>query len=157
MRKTILLFTLHIFFNSVYCQNPDPKSDSKAIFKKLEWLTGTWNRTNIRLGRTAYEKWEKVSDTEMKGVGVTMDGGTTVFTEKLKILVKDNLLWYVADVPENKEPVYFKITVINENEFVCENPEHDFPQKILYKKEGNKMKAVISGGDKSFEYLFEKQ
>jgi len=46
---------------------------------------------------------------------------------------------------------------ITDNSFVCENPQHDFPKKISYLKEGNKIKATISGDGKSFDYLFEKK
>ena len=112
---------------------------------------------SIRLGRAASEKWTRVSGEERSGVGITKDGETTIFTEKLRIIVKDRQLWYVADVPENKEPVYFKMTVISDNEFICDNPEHDFPKKIHYKRDGNKMTAVISGNGKSIEFLFVKE
>jgi hypothetical protein len=77
--------------------------------------------------------------------------------EKLKLVIKDDNIYYVADIAENKEPVYFKLTTITGNSFVCENPQHDFPKMISYQKDGNKIKATISGDGKSFEYLFEKK
>ncbi len=79
------------------------------------------------------------------------------FAEKLKLVIKDETIYYVADLAENKEPVFFKSTAITENSFVCENPQHDFPKKIAYQKDGNKIKATVSGDGKSFDYLFEKK
>jgi hypothetical protein len=63
----------------------------------------------------------------------------------------------VADVPENKEPVYFKLTTITDHSFTCENPQHDFPKTISYIKDGIKLKATISGNGKSIEYLFDRK
>lgn len=53
------------------------------------------------------------------------------------------------------EIVYFKFTAITSHHFVCENGQHDFPKMISYQKEGNKIKATISGDGKSFDYLVE--
>lgn len=127
-------------------------------FKKLEWLVGTWNRTNIsKPGRSSHERWEKTGEYNLRGYGVTMQGSDTVFLEKIAILIRDKSLYYVADVPENKQPVYFKLIEITDTGFVCENPEHDFPKRLSYQINGVNLKAQISGGDKAIDYLFQKQ
>ena len=86
-----------------------------------------------------------------------MKGADTSFVEKVKIVVKGGEIYYVADVPENSKPVDFKITSIDDKSFVCENPAHDFPKKIAYYKDGNNLRAVISGDGKEMEYLFVKK
>lgn len=127
-------------------------------FSKLSWLEGTWIRTNItKPGRSAHERWEKSSKQELRGYGVTMQGQDTVFQEMITVLIKDDAIYYVADVPQNQQPVYFKFTEITESGFVCENPDHDFPKKIIYQLEGKKLKAQISGNGKADDYWFEKQ
>ncbi len=92
----------------------------------------------------------------MIGVAYHMTGTDTTYTEKLKIVLKDKELYYVADVPENKSEVYFKITEITPSGFVCENPQHDFPKKISYQLTGNSIRAVISGDGKEIPYFFER-
>jgi hypothetical protein len=77
--------------------------------------------------------------------------------KKFKLVIKENNIYYVADVPENKQPVDFKLIEISENAFTCENPDHDFPKRIRYQENENTIKATISGNDKSFDYLFEKK
>jgi len=124
-------------------------------FKKLTWLTGTWNRTHLKPGRSGHERWVQTGACELKGWGVTLRGADTAFVEKLTILVKNNKLYYVADVSGNAQPVYFKCTTINDNGFVFENPAHDFPKKIEYKREGVQLKATISGNGKAVDYWFE--
>jgi hypothetical protein len=126
-------------------------------YKKLEWLVGTWNRTNItRAGRSSNERWEKTADGQLKGIGVTLQSLDTIFIEKISLQLKEGAIYYVADVPENKEPVFFKLTEITNTGFVCENPGHDFPKKISYQVEGHKLKAQISGDGKSVDYIFER-
>jgi hypothetical protein len=133
------------------------KSNQAEDFKKLSWLVGSWNRTNAKPGRSGVEQWKQTQPQELRGTGVNLKGTDTTFVERLRIIIKDNSIVYVADVPENQKPVYFKLTEITESGFVCENPEHDFPKKISYQLEGNKLKAQISGDGKAMDYLFEKK
>jgi hypothetical protein len=130
------------------------KADRQDL-KKLSWLEGTWKRTNVKPGRSGHERWERKGDV-MQGWGVSMRGADTTFVEKIKILSKDGELYYVADVPENQQLIYFKLTTITDTGFVCENPEHDFPKMISYQREDNKLKASISGNGKTIDYYFEK-
>lgn len=135
----------------------DISAETASNFKKLEWLVGTWSGTNIsKPGISYYETWEKVAQYELRGKGVTLQGQDTIFLEKISILVKDNTIYYVADVPENKGLVYFMFTEITESGFVCENPQHDFPKKITYQVEGINLKAQVSGNGKSLNYAFQK-
>jgi hypothetical protein len=122
--------------------------------KDIAWLEGEWSRLNMKSGRTGHERWYKTSDSELIGFGVTLQGGDTVFVEKLRIILKEATLHYVADVPENKEPILFKFTDVSASGFICENPAHDFPKRIAYSLEGDKLKATISGGGKSIDYWF---
>lgn len=124
--------------------------------KDVSWLEGTWNRTNVKAGRSAHERWIKTNE-GLQGWGVNLNGADTAFVEKLRIVTKDNKLYYVADVPQNKESTYFLITEVTATSFTCEAPEHDFPKKIVYQLDGAKLKATISGNGKSFDYLFERR
>ncbi len=132
-------------------------SQAQANLKKLTWLTGTWQRTNAKPGRSGVEIWQPISDVEMQGRGINLKGSDTTFTEKLKIIIKAGVIYYVADVPENKEPVLFKLTSQSDMSLIFEKPQHDFPKKISYELTGTKLKAVVSGDGKAIEYRFEKR
>jgi len=155
MKKALWLVS--ILFTVEIAQSQSSSHKITDNFKKLDWLEGVWTRSNVKPGRSAHESWQKISTTEWKGFGVNMKGTDTAFLEKLKIIIKEETIYYVADIAENKEPVYFKLTAISDNGFVCENLQHDFPKTIAYQKDGNKIKATISGDGKSIDYFFEKK
>jgi hypothetical protein len=151
-RRTLITVTLLYSAPVLFGQ-----SRTTADLKKMEWLLGYWNRTNGLAEHRSFEQWEKVSDTEWKGLGITLSKTDTLVVEKIKLVLREKNVYYVADVPDNKEPVHFKLTEISNDGFVCENPEHDFPQKIVYRRTGTTLKATISGGGKPLDYIFEKQ
>ena len=155
MKKNIILPLLFaLVFSSAKSQGSFQPTVSTV--DNLKWLEGSWTRTNVKAGQSGFELWKKVSPTELSGRGITMNGNDTTFVEKLRIIARDGNLFYVADVPENQKPVFFRLTKINENSFTCENAEHDFPKMISYTLQGAKLRATISGDGKSMEFLFEK-
>ncbi len=155
MIKHIALTTLILLPLVSFAQNKD---GINAEFEKLYWLNGAWTQTNItKPGQALIEQWNKSGDYEMKGQATTTQNGDTVFVERTTLLIKENSIYYVADVPQNKQPVYFKVTSLSANGFVCENAEHDFPKKIVYQLTGNQLKATISGNGKYFDYLYVKK
>lgn len=114
--RTIFAFMLLSQFG--YAQLSSGKN-----LNQLSWLEGTWNRTNIKAGKLAHERWVRTDQGEFVGWGVSMTGADTTFVEKLKIISKEsNALYYVADVPGNKELTYFKFTELTATSFVCEIP-----------------------------------
>ncbi len=44
----------------------------------------------------------------------------------------------------------------NEQEFTCENKELDFPKKIKYWKNGDRINALVSGDDLEISFEFER-
>lgn len=156
MKPTLIIVI--VICSTALCSGQSSDHGIEVKFKKLEWLVGTWNRTNIsKPGRSSHERWEKHDEFELSGIGITLQGLDTIFVEKISILMQDNSIYYVADVPENKQPVYFKLIEITDTGFVAENSNHDFPKRIVYQLEGVNLKAQISGDGKSIDYLFKKQ
>lgn len=147
----LLLCIALILFNFII-----PDRQVKRDLQSLEWMLGTWQRTNTKPGQTAYEKWQKISRNEFKGIGVTLKGKDTIFKEKLKMVVRDNELFYVAEVSHNPAPVYFRVIAQETTGFVSSNPNHDFPKEISYRIEGDDLSVEISGDGKSGTFNFVK-
>jgi hypothetical protein len=152
MRCLLVLSLAVLAFTSSLAQ-----SYTSDDLNKFAWLKGTWTRVNSKAGRTETEQWSPSLNGGWSATSVTIEHGDTVFIEKVEILVQSNQLYYVADVPENSNPVYFKIIELTEAGFVCENNSHDFPKKIQYRLEGkDRLNAQISGNGKIIEYLFQR-
>ncbi|MES2279326.1 MAG: DUF6265 family protein [Bacteroidota bacterium] len=150
MKNLLLIIVCSLFTAMAYSQNVNKE------FEKLKWLNGTWKRTNSKAGQSGTESWAIASPGKLTGKGVTLRGADTAVVEKLSIVIKDGAIFYVADVTGNPKPVYFKMTSITADSFVCENPEHDFPKKIAYQLTDGHIKATISANGKSIDYLFDR-
>ncbi|MEO9869337.1 DUF6265 family protein [Ekhidna sp.] len=124
--------------------------------KDFKWLEGKWERQNVKPGTSAFEVWGKAKN-GYKGQGISLKGRDTTFVENLSLVKKDTDFYYVADVSSNTEPTYFKITSISKMGFVSENPQHDFPKKIEYTLDGDKLTVVISAGEKAIGFVFIKE
>ncbi|PTR00847.1 hypothetical protein C8P68_10175 [Mucilaginibacter yixingensis] len=131
-------------------------AQTQKDFGKLHWLAGTWQSTNNKPGEIDTETWQIASTTTMTGTGITLKGKDTVFVEHLQLVVNGNAIYYMARVGKSLKAVPFKLTQITADSFTCENPEHDFPKKITYQLEGNRIKAAISGDGKAINYEFVK-
>lgn len=127
---------------------------ARQDFKKLSWLIGKWQRTNSKPGQSGTESWNKISSVKLAGKGITMKDKDTVFIENLELSIKDNQVYYIAKPGKDEPPVFFRLTDISKNSFVCENPQHDFPKKISYLFDGKSLKATISGDGKKTDFYF---
>ncbi|HUO85077.1 MAG TPA: hypothetical protein VM534_08185, partial [Thermoanaerobaculia bacterium] len=57
-------------------------------------------------------------------------------------------LIYVA-MPGGGSPTEFKATLVEESRITFENPQHDFPKRIRYWREGQKLCAAADDGTDS--------
>lgn len=152
MRKLFIVSFFFLLGAEVYGQRK-----AEQDFKKLEWLAGSWTRTNNKPDQTGKESWTLVSPYKLVGKGYTLKGTDTVFVEKLSIILKEETIFYVVEGAGNARPTYFKFSSITKDSFVCENPKHDFPQRIAYKLENGIVKATVSGQGKHIDFVFAKK
>jgi hypothetical protein len=108
-------------------------SDDSKTFKKLYGLTGTW-KMNTKRGAVC-EEWKKVNKNYLQSKGYMIRGKDTIISERIALTNAKEGIFYTSTVEEqnNKQPVAFKMTGSENNEFVFENPQHDFPKRIVYK------------------------
>jgi len=109
--------------------------------KQLHWLKGKWSR--VSAGVEHIETWQIKQDSLLEGEGYYQKSENKKVTEKLSIRWEKGELCYIADVPENKKPVYFKNTLLNDSVAVFENKSHDYPNKITYIKDSKRSFQVI--------------
>ena len=111
----------------------------------LSWLSGCWEVNVQDKNLLITEQWMKPAGGMMIGAGRTIKNGKTVDYEFLRIVEEADGVFFVAKPTANKDETKFKLTKASAAELVFENPSHDFPQRIIYKLNGNRLNARIEG------------
>ncbi len=114
--------------------------------QKAEWLIGTWENKTQK--GSIYETWTKTGNNEFLGKSYSVRGKDTIIFENIRLVQENKKLFYIPTVKNQNDglPVRFAAKNISENQLVFENPEHDFPQIIAYKKiTSDSLIAEISG------------
>lgn len=148
MKIKIIVPYLIIFLTS--CSQNQPKqneiSGNLNNLQRLEWLLSEWK--NIAPDEEYYETWIKTNDTLFTGSGFIISSGDTVFSETIALRQDGVNIFYIPTVSgqNNAQPVSFKLIASDNGDFVFENKEHDFPQRIIYSNpEPDSLYARIEG------------
>lgn len=110
--------------------------------EQLAWLTGCWEAASPQ--RTVEERWTAPRGETMLGVSRTVRDGRTVAYEWVLIRLQDGRLAYQVH-PSGQASAVFLSREMTASSVVFENPEHDFPQRIGYQREGDALTAWIEG------------
>ena len=119
-----------------------PAPSSAPTVKDVAWIAGCWGST--RNGRHIAEHWMPPEGGTMMGVSRTTAGEKTTEWEFLIIRQGPKGLDYVAK-PSGQPEGTFTATQATATEVVFENPAHDFPKRIGYKRDGDSLTAWIEG------------
>lgn len=116
---------------------PDPVA-------KLGWLQGCWAAPGAEAG--SVEQWSSAAGGTMFGISRTVKNGKTVEFEFVQIReTEPGKLAYMAQ-PSGQRPASFPLLRLSESEVVFENLAHDFPQRIIYRRDGERaLHARIEG------------
>jgi hypothetical protein len=132
------------------------KADEPKV-ADLAWLAGAWK---YEAGADSFEEvWFAPVGEVMTGMGRHTKSGKHASHEFLRIAVIEGAVQYEAQ-PSGQKLALFKLTSLKGQEAIFENPTHDFPTRIVYKRSGDEMSAKIEGkrGEKTvgFEFKFKK-
>ena len=123
----------------------------------ISWIAGAW-QTAPGGRRQIEEHWTAVAGGSMMGVSRTVAGDKTVEFEYLRIEQRADGIYYVAHPKARCPGTDFKLTRASATEAVFENPQHDFPKRIIYRKTDDGLTASIDGGEgsKAMSFVFKK-
>jgi hypothetical protein len=110
-----------------------------AGMEDLSFMAGCWTGPNME------EHWMKPEGGTMLGMSRTLKGGKTVFTE-FHLIAEDNgtpVLNVQLRLATKTTP--FRLTESGGKQAVFSNPEHDFPQRIIYRATPDGLFARIEG------------
>jgi hypothetical protein len=119
------------------------------------FIAGCWSLEAN--GRTIEEHWLAPAGGSLIGVSRTVAGGKTVAYEFVQIRDLPEGLFYIAK-PSGQAEARFKLASKTADEVVFENPTHDFPQRIRYRRvEGGlhaRIEGTINGKPRGMDFPF---
>jgi hypothetical protein len=117
-------------------------SSARTSVRDIGWIRGCWSLTEQ--GRSVTEHWMPPDGGTMLGMSRTVKAGRTSEYEFLLIREGARGLEYVAK-PSGQAEAVFTATRVTTDEVVFENPAHDFPTRIAYRKRDDGLTAMVGG------------
>lgn len=109
----------------------------------LAFMAGSWVKGD-RVDRDE-EHWTAPLGGLMVGVQREVRGGRARGFEFFRIEEREGSLFYLAQ-PRGRPATAFRVKELSSSRVVFENPEHDFPQRILYwLEQPGELRARIEG------------
>lgn len=116
---------------------------AKPTIADLEWMAGSW--VGEVKGIHMEEHWTTAKGNSMVGLHRDIGNGRTLLFEFLRIEQQGDQIVYLS-MPNGRSPATpFPLKEVSATRVVFENPHHDFPQRIIYWKDGNDLRARIEG------------
>ena len=131
------------------------RSSPDASVTAFAWLAGCWASVAGEFGTG--EVWTSPAGGTMLGVSRTVRDGRTIEYEFMQIReIAPGQLAYVAH-PSGQAQAAFPLVRSSPGELVFENPEHDFPQRLIYRllePDGlhARIEGNVKGEDRAVDY-----
>ena len=126
----------------LWCGGAFASGPEDASLADLGWMAGHWAGHSGDVGMEEF--WTTPDGGVMVGLhrDVFPDGSS--FFEFLRIATTDRGMTYVAS-PRGTGATEFVLVSLDQQSVIFENLEHDFPQRIIYQREGDRLTARIEG------------
>lgn len=124
-------------------QPAPPGAAPGASVQQLAWLAGSW-ASDAGAPVAHEEHWMSPRGGAMVGMHRTVKGERMVEFEFIRIQEQGGTLVYLAS-PGGRPPTTFTLSEIGPERVVFENPAHDFPQRVIYARAGDRLTARIEG------------
>lgn len=124
--------------------SPEPSS---VTVDDLAFLSGCWEG-DLGGGTVMRDSYTPPRGGAILGNSQVIKDGETVFFEFSRI-ADDGAGVVFRPYPDGESTVSFALVRSTPDEVVFENPEHDHPQRIVYRREGDRLIAEIGNLDGS--------
>jgi hypothetical protein len=125
------------------CASAPARTDDAGALVAVDFLVGEWAATTPE--GDVREAWGPPRGNAMLGTSHTVAGGQTVFFEYVRIEARASGVVYLASPLGRDPPTEFALVDAGTDRVVFENPKHDFPQRVVYERKGNRLDARIEG------------
>jgi len=110
----------------------------------FEWLVGHW--CSDADGEFIEEQWLGGRGDILLGLSRTVKGDRTKSFEFMRIETREGIR-FIAQ-PQGRPPTEFRLTASGEGWARFENPAHDFPNRVEYRRTATGLHAEIAGPGK---------
>ena len=117
--------------------------DRSTELGQLAWLAGAWINNDGR--QISEEHWTLPAGGTMLGVNRTIIDGETVAFEFLRIEETPQGIVYYASPGGRFPPTAFGLLRLTGQRVVFSTADHDFPTRIRYHRQGNRLYGAIEG------------
>lgn len=154
MKKLVLV----VICLSLLCFVRAGAQEQKFKLEDFVWLAGCWE--NDRAGRMSEERWTRPKAGMMLGTGQTLKDGKTVEFEFMRIHEEKGEIFYTAK-PSGQPEASFKLVSHRDGKAVFENPQHDFPQRVIYGKQPDgsllaRIEGEMNGQKRGIDFPFKR-
>ncbi|HEX2091137.1 MAG TPA: DUF6265 family protein [Longimicrobiaceae bacterium] len=120
---------------------PHPVQESPL--EQLRWMSGCWQAGSGN--HLVEEQWMEPRGGSLLGMSRTTRGDSTVAHEVMRIFERGGRPVFFVH-PSGQAPTEFTASEVEAGSIVFANPQHDFPQRILYRRVGaDSLVARIEG------------
>jgi hypothetical protein len=127
-----------------------------AGIDRLVWLHGCWQASSAQ--RTVEEQWMAPRGRSMLGMSRTVSNGALVEYELVVVREQGTGFAYEAH-PSGQPSATFLSREVGESTIVFENAEHDFPQRVGYRRDGSDallawVEGTVNGKPRRIEFPY---
>ena len=146
-KKKVIRSTVSLILLTACASSPNAAPNPSTQF---DWLTGCWQSED---GSTR-ETWSTSEGGFYFGHSVVYQDSQAVFFEQMRIDPGETPIFNAY--PRGEGPSPFPATEFSEQAVTFANAEHDYPQKIRYWLDGERLRATISlfDGSQANEFAF---
>jgi len=138
------MHSLTVVFLTPWLLQASPQPKAPGV-DQLAWMAGSWGSGPA--GVETEEHWTAPKAGSLIGMNRTLKDRKTVAFEFLRIEARKDGVFYLAS-PGGRPATPFRMKEMSKEKVVFENPEHDFPQRILYWRNGANLCARVEGTQK---------
>lgn len=154
MIKLVLTYFLLTLISVASLAQEPGKTITSSKIDDVKWLAGCWELNDVAKKLQISEQWMAPAGGSMIGMSRTVLNGKMTGFEYMRIERDWFSLRFISKPSQNSVETPFTIYKWSANEVVFANPAHDFPQRIIYRRNGDKLFARIENlqGDKGVDF-----
>ncbi|MEO5720974.1 MAG: DUF6265 family protein [Chthoniobacterales bacterium] len=157
--RRLRAFTLLVIASVVFGV-ASSRTAAAGTIADLGWLQGCWASATSGERQTT-EHWMKAAGGTMLGMNRTIAGDKTLDFEFMRIAQEgDGEIYFIAE-PSGQDKTRFKLIKNDKREAIFENPTHDFPQRVIYRRQDDgslhgRIEGEIKGQGKAVDFPMRK-